>query len=1178
MALEQHTVDETNTCDELVVNLQILSQLFEPSLLKSYRRMFSDSDTSGTGKVSKRRIIAIVAELCVPPKKQRDAVAFDVASVLTQWFDVRDEMRRHRTFEFKTLMLALAFAKHQQRKQRMEQSMASALDGRFASAHESKRQLELWQQKLGHRTFDMLQRAFQDASLPSVIPARVRVSVIGRLFDEATRSAAPNKPLEVYLQQMDLLPHHTLLLPEFLCCYYQLYGSSDSSSGHMHRDALELRPIAFVASCLFSNGDAVCDRHGDLVRRLSVGRTPAQQDLILRFRDVFEALESDAAEAPDRAIATSQLRTFAAKVVHDPTILEAAIQTLRKRAATVSLVEVFASCGFVIDELTAAPTISNAIEKLRLRVEAADVRRIISVVRTICLKVLRFPNNSDYWRIRADSDAFQQKLGRFDGAMHLMEAVGFVECHKTHFELRGARTSDGKRASVLSKAVLDRLRESCVELDAELSLFDGVESIGSILQRIASERGRSAPLTLDECHAVLTHLSTYIETVLKNPKDARCWRIREANKTFQRQVGYLPSVADLMASIGYELVETSQGNVYALRGTGTLATTDASKSGGETSLSNFAFSRVSEQMEWFLWRKKQEIDALLQDEMQYLVDVVVHSRAASASESTRALPGASAPNVSTQDLALVKMYPYGKNALDIFSNSAVQRQQIEMMKTCFRAMDSAKRGFLLEEDFVREPSSYAQTPRWLRFEAFDTDMDGKVDFGDFVAALGPLVDHPFDTAARSKPLASAITNVSLTLCEKVALAIGRLRLSTSLPEGLSALRSVLTMLHKIAQEPAKAEFWCVHETSDVWLKLLRVHAGRDLLEICGFTDLESAGRGACVGHKSGAKFALVPSTLRFKTFSASREPSQSLDDAAISHLQTVAAVVAGHCRGIALPEVSDVSAVSRAIGRMDDRTGWIRLVELALLCIKNVLKHPEDEWYRHLNTVTQTYTTVVRNVRGGHAMMLSLGFRPTDAGTLVLPSEVSTAMLTARQLELDVGLALLRAQPVDNAIVASASPVTRMNRDRPHSSGRMGSGDTELEQRRKQTHAAHHDTLTPNELRAKQLEMLAEARGGRKSHRGRGGAIGRGRGHACTGPGNVSRRDQTRGATIYDSDSLEAEILSELSPRVQHSAFASQRRGGSSFKQLSHARASTRNVTTGRGSKTQQRRPPTAPV
>ncbi|KAE9044794.1 hypothetical protein PR001_g5224 [Phytophthora rubi] len=997
------TPSSRNTIDK------VLKRLFDSGSLQTYRQMFKENDVKSSGKISRSRIIALVEEFMTASKPvkgqgnhRNDDDTNSVGHILTEWFATHDDLRIHRHFEFKTLMLAFAYAKSRLGKLRMEQSVATVLEGRFASYHESKRQLELWQQKLGYRLFETLQRHFHEHALSTMIPSRIRVSDLSLIFEQVSRQAAPNKPLDVYLQQHHLFPHQTLLLPEFLCCYYQLYGSEHPSSSRWS-GAVELRPIAFVASCLFSNGDVVCKRHGDLVRRLSVGRTQAQVDLILRFREAFESLlstESDSSNPhEEQLLATSQLAAFAAKVTSDPTRLEPAMTTIRKRSGAVSLVEIFGSCGFIIDEVTSAPTIRNAIDKMKMRVELAEVRRIIGLVRNICVKILRFPNNADYWRIRADSAAFQQKIGRFDGATSLLEAVGFVEHLKTHYELRGARNSEGKRVSTLDKPILDTLREKCVQLDGELSLFDGVESISSILQRISQTREREGEhFSLDECHQVLTNLSSYMENVLKNPKDSRCWRIREANSTFQRQIGYLPFAEELMGSIGFDLVQTSHGNAYTLRGTGmTGGSSKAEKTAQpSTSLSNFAFTSVSSQMEWFLWRRKQEIDGLLEDEMRYLHDIVGHFAHSQNAE------GPVMTSKTDTNEAVVKMYPYGTNAIETFNKTSTQRKQLEMMRNVFKTLDVDQKGVLNEADFSRAYGSSSSLPTWARFEAFDIGNDGKVDLTDFVAALGPLLDHPYEVRGdKSGDLvaSSSADEVNSTLCEVVSLSVGNLRLETSCASAAVALEGLLTHLFSIIQEPGNPLLWSISDKVPTTSKLLRFSAGRELIRLVGFREAPGV---------TPRTYELQPQRVRFQTSKTSSEVSASLDSATITRLQTIAAMLAGHYRGLKNPSVSDISAVSRAIcasERCSD--GWSRVVQLAVKCLQNIESQPDNPRYRELHTATSTFTKLVGSVHGGSELLLSIGFRETDAGTLAIPSDSQLDELKARRLELEVGLALL---------------------------------------------------------------------------------------------------------------------------------------------------------------------------
>ncbi|GMF29592.1 unnamed protein product [Phytophthora fragariaefolia] len=991
--------------------------------------MFNNNDVKSSGKISRSRIITLV-EGFIAAKSIRggnqgssrdEGVTKSVHHILTEWFATHDDLRVHRHFEFKTLMLAFAYAKSRLVKLRMEQSVATVLEGRFASYHENKRQLELWQQKLGYRVFETLQRHFHDQALPNMIPSRIRVSELSLIFEQVTRRATPNKPLDVYLQQHHLFSHHTLLLPEFLCCYYQLYGSEHSASSRWG-GAVELRPIAFVASCLFSNGDIVCKRHGDLVRRLSVGRTQAQVDLILRFREAFESLLSTDIDSSnsdrEQLLETSQLSLFAAKVSSDPTVLEAAMTTLRKRSGAVSLVEVYGSCGFIIDEVTSAPTVRNAIERMRMRVDLADVRRIIVLVRNICVKILRYPNNADYWRIRADSSTFQSKIGRFDGATSLLEAVGFVEHKKTHYELRGARNAEGKRVSALDKPILDTLRERCVQLDGELSLFDGVESISSILQRISQAResaGETFPL--DECQMVLKNLSAYIENVLKNPKDSRCWRIREANSTFQRQIGYLPHAEELMESIGFNLVQTSYGSAYTLRGTSMtnapekVASNDTQPS---ASLANFSFTSVSSQMEWFLWRRKQEIDGLLEDEMRYLHEVVGHL---SHSQNIKSLLAKDevincrkTQASETRDSALTKMYPYGTNALETFNKTSIQRRQIAMMQDVFNRIDVDQKGFLVEADFSRAYGSPSALPPWIRFDGYDIGRDGKTDFADFVAALGPLIDHPYEinlTKVGEVVASTTVDELNTTLCEATSLAVGNLRLEASCTSAAVVLEALLRYLFNIVQEPKNPSLWSISDKVTPGSKILRFAAGRDMLRLVGFREVTSTSDANTPGVVA-RNFELQPQRAHFRTSKSIPELPVSLDSATIAKIQTIAGILAGHHRGLKNPTVSDVSAVSRAVcapGRSSD--SWSRVVQLAVKCLTNIESQPENPRYRELHTATNTFTKLVGKVQGVLELLLSVGFRETDTGTLIIPFDAQIDEIKARRLELEVGLAFL---------------------------------------------------------------------------------------------------------------------------------------------------------------------------
>ena len=136
---------------------------------------------------------------------------------------------------------------------------------RFASKHEKKRQVQLWQTKLGFRIFERLTHAFQEQAVVTAGVPMVTVDAATAIVGSIGRHLVPKKPIALYWAQLHLLPHHLLDLSETCCVFYQQYGSLDAVAETQRIDAaMELRPVAFVAACMYSNGD---DCHMDEVVR-----------------------------------------------------------------------------------------------------------------------------------------------------------------------------------------------------------------------------------------------------------------------------------------------------------------------------------------------------------------------------------------------------------------------------------------------------------------------------------------------------------------------------------------------------------------------------------------------------------------------------------------------------------------------------------------------------------------------------------------------------------------------------------------------------------------------------------------------------------------------------------------------------------------------------------------------
>ena len=132
--------------------------------------------------------------------------------------------------------------------------------------------------------------------------------------------------------------------------------------------------------------------------------------MIHRVHDAFVALCDERQQ-----LAIGRVETLL-QSLSVPADVVASSLLLFRHHTSVSLVELFALLGHsLIDRLDAIPSISNALSRLRLRESHADVKQVLNVCRTLLHNVVRFPNNRDYWRIRCDTPAFEQKLGtRFD--------------------------------------------------------------------------------------------------------------------------------------------------------------------------------------------------------------------------------------------------------------------------------------------------------------------------------------------------------------------------------------------------------------------------------------------------------------------------------------------------------------------------------------------------------------------------------------------------------------------------------------------------------------------------------------------------------------------------------------------------------------------------------------------
>jgi hypothetical protein len=212
--------------------------------------------------------------------------------------------------------------------------------------------------------------------------------------------------------------------------------------------------------------------------------------------------------------------------------------------------------------------------------------------------------------------------------------------------------------------------------------------------------------------------------------------------------------------------------------------------------------------------------------------------------------------------------------------------------------------------------------------------------------------------------------------------------------------------------------------------------------------------------------------------------------------------------------------------------------------------------------------------------MLSLGFREVDDGALVLPLDVSTKILAARKLELEVGLQALKAvrsNGQDHSVVLGSprSPVR---------SPKMNSDGSELDYYKKKALAAElarQQEIEKSQYLAKQLELLAGTRFGpnKQEPRKEKKSISnqRSRQRPCSESNRARHNIHKSSSWINDGNAIEKEILSGLSPRASNAndSTASLTRGGKSNPV--RKTASVHGKGDVKHAKTVQRRSPTVP-
>lgn len=958
-----------------------ITRLFDAPMLSSFRNHFASYTPIGDPPhVPKEKLFHAIQDRVNSDTTTRPEI--DVIPILTEWFTQQESLRSKEEFPFSTMILSLAYVNNRIAKLSIEKLVISTLGGvRFASNKEqSLQQIHLWQQMLGDRLYQLLLQRFLAHSVPNCDPPRVYVKAATSILS----SLQPENDVVLQVRDLGLCDFDLLHLSECFCLYVQQFGARKPWNERCDTFAIALKSIAFLAAFLYLERDECIYSHGELVRRLCVGRTPSQVILILQFRDVFESFlqaSSPAVARKEAIVSTSNLQSLKTSVSHTTSgLLERDLIALQRRAHSVSLVELYASCGFSIDAIAAIPTVSNVVERLKLQMGDPNVvGGIINVVRSLCLKILGFPDHSAYWRVRVDTKAFHAKIGRFQGAECLLEAVGFViSTDKRFYELKDARTYslDGVcgRVKALPAIVLEDLRIRCSELDTQLAMLDGVDSILSIFRRLQRARSTCQKLTDNECAQTLKFLLLYVENALECLEDPSRWRIRKNNSLFRRQIGRFeePFADDLMAVIGFHLNDSERDPTYVLCG-----------SNGK--------HRLDVHVEWFLWRRRQELQAVQSDDIVWL----------------------------RETLQLATTHTNAEKPTDtIASSSFLQQQQLSMLSELFhRISDTKTISYETLERAIRTESKVSiplnVSRVWLSPLAFDSNCDGTIDEIDFQKAFGVLLCEPFECITCDTLERNIVTGKRFVYTQKLSLPnaiaelVGKLRIRLKFEDAYLSLLLLNDIAVRILENPKKPHLWWQLEerkqiarcdTAGKYHFLLRFPAGRSLIALLGY---EAFHQDSTITYW---RFARIHRAIRSRV--------GSLLGKEVARVDIFASILQQHLRVMYFADhLSDVNAVARGIVSGVRSKRYRRMLEILLRCVDNILDDSEatTRAYRQIHTASRAFEKYIGSVRGAMALFQYVGFRTTREKTSILevPDDVTHSMLRRRRLEVLVAYKLL---------------------------------------------------------------------------------------------------------------------------------------------------------------------------
>jgi PUB domain/Agenet domain len=767
------------------------------------------------------------------------------------------------------------------------------------------------------------------------------------------------------------------------------------------------------------------NHHSKIVSTIATGQTAADVARLKKVRAVFEELSDKHSTSSSGLMLAGDVWRIAVATnadAHSVKHTKTQFATQADTNTTVNLVTVIAALGFLFNTshkeqhpiafntantnanaAATATSIHAAVALLKLHATTPEVRQACDTVLRLISNMLREPTAQQYWCISSTNDVYNARVANYTGGTLLMNAAGFIKLtaaatsSSEWFVLSSAiDNKSGKLTDKLSDKALITLRAVRDELKSELSLLDSAPSIIEAMRQL-----RQTCSTKDATIAAEAVL-TCIHNVLSKPTDARVRSIRASNSVYMNQIGRHKAGAQLIAAAGFTLCKgnsSTTDDVFALKDDTATSTTAAVSS-------TTVAQPLSESTLAVLIRRKQALETYIDELREHSTsnDIPLHAATMKAPSSTVTF-GTATNSKSKQQHQLSKTVParniksalkrvtntkHSGNSNNSSSTAGVSSLQMQLLRQSFSALDASKNGKLSSIEVkaalkrMGRDASDNDVANWI--QSRDINQDGAISIDEFIASFNATLTSPTKRSGNSA--FSTVDDSLISEVTSVSAACGALRLAASISECKAAAEYVQKIIDAVLQAPSTKAYWQIARRQPDFHKLVgRFPSGIALMQAVGYR-LEQNGAVLALHSNSsnsgGTVWSVVPHDVLNMLKQKRLQLSAHIESLHYPATSDIAAVTAAFASVVQSAAAAKAHATCTTAITSESSAVCVTCIEAILKYISNIIEHPTEKQYRHINTANTAYQKRVGTAHGGLQLLIALGFREVCKTVMLL--------------------------------------------------------------------------------------------------------------------------------------------------------------------------------------------------